>query len=260
MSTLKKIALKDLKTNLFVRKSLDQDHVLYLAELIEGGVQMLTPIKITREYNIIDGRHRAEAYDLCGVTEIECEVINVVGESEVIAAAYKSNIGGSLPPTQADTEHTVRLLLDRNVNKKSIGELLALPSSIARKYINTVQSRMMRAKLQEAVTAVSEGSMTVNKVAEMYGVDTDALREMISGQRKKQKQDNGSIKRTLSTSYRSLTLKEVNAIKKLFDAFEDGDVSKKQVDDIFVHIERLKKRSMKAIGDWRARFVALNGA
>ena len=76
------VALKDLKLNLFVRQALNQDHALFLGELLENGVN-LPPIRITRKREVIDGRHRIEAYELNNRTEIEAEIVSAPPDDEI---------------------------------------------------------------------------------------------------------------------------------------------------------------------------------
>lgn len=252
------VAIKDLQMNLFVRKALDQDHALYLAELLENGVK-LPPIRITRERAVIDGRHRIEAHELNKRTEIDAEVVDVESETEIISEAYKANLGGSLPPSPQDTEHTVMLLLERGEAKKRIGVLLGLPAGMARRYVNDVQSKIARSKLQRAAAAVTDGGLTVAKAAEQYGVDLDKLKEVLSGHRRRNKQGLTEIQRRLTWSYKSLSSKNAALIRSLLEKREDGDVTEKQVHDIFEHIEDLQKKAARAIRNWRQRANGTNG-
>lgn len=251
------VALKDLQMNLFVRQVLNQDHALFLAELIENGVE-LPPIRITRERVVIDGRHRIEAYELNNRVEIKAEVEEVGTENELIAEAYKANIGGSLPPTPQDTEHTIMLLLERGEAMKRIGELLGLPAGMARKYINSVKSKTSRQKLMRATTAITDGGLTIAKAAEQYDVDPDKLKEILSGHRRKHKQGVAEIQRGLTSSHKSLSMKNAALIRRLLEKYEDGDVTEGHVNDIFVHIEQLQKRAARAVSDWKKRFDAAN--
>ena len=246
------VKIKDLKVNLFVRKELDHDRVLFFALILENGGD-LPPIKLTEGLAVIDGRHRLEAYELNDRTEIEAEIVECESEVDLIAIAYKSNTGGALPPTQADTEHTITLLLDRGVAMRRIGEVLGLPAGIARKYVGVVKSKIVRQKLSQASMAVADNGMTVAKAAEEYGVEPEKLKEIITGNRKKQKGGVAEVQRTLTKTHKSLSLKNAAAIKSMIDKLEDGDVSLKQVDEILTHIEQLQKRAARAVSQWRKR-------
>ena len=247
------VLLKDLKVNLYVRQVLNQDHVLYLAELLQNGVK-LPPIRITQDMVVIDGRHRIEATELNNLTSIEATYIEITGEAELISEAYKANVGGSLPPSSADTEHTVMLLLERSESKKRIGELLDLPAGMARRYISDVQSKMARAKLLRAVSAVTDGGLTVFKACEQYGVDPDKLKEVLSGHKRNHKKGVAELQRGLTRTYKSLGSKNASVIRNLLDKYEDGDVTEKQVKTIFAHIDQLQKRALRTMVDWKKRF------
>ncbi len=254
-----KVKIADLKLNLFVRHSLNQDHVLYLAELLQNG-KKLTPIKITADNTVIDGRHRVEAHELNDLTEIDAELIAITSKSDMIAAAYKANTGGPLPPTQADTELTVMNLLECGESKKHIAELLGLPAGMARRYVTEVQSRLMRAKVQRAMDMVTGGSVTIAKAAEAQGIPVEKLKEAMSGRRKKK---NGvtEIQRTLTTLYRSIGIKNAATMRTLIEKYEDGDVTEREVRDIIAHVDDLQKKSSRSVNDWKRRFdaIASNG-
>lgn len=250
------VAIKDLKMNLFVRKSLNQDHALYLATLMENGVK-LHPIKITPENEVVDGRHRIEAHDLNSKTEIEAEIVPIEDKNEIIAEAYRSNVGGALPPTAEDTEHTVMLLLENDVPKTHIAKLLGLPAGMARTFISSVQSKMARAVLQRAAASVTDGGLTVAKAAEQYNVEPEQLKEILSGNRKKHRQGVQEIQRNFSKQYRSMSHKNANAIRNLLNKFEDGDVTEKQVRSMLDHLEKLQKNSARTLTQWRDRFNAI---
>lgn len=252
------VKVADLKTNLFVRKALDQNHALYLAELVENGVE-LPPIKVTEDFVVVDGRHRIEAYELNKITTVKAQIVIVDDETELIAEAYRANTGGSKPPTPEDTEHTIMLLLDRNESMKRIGELLGLPAAMARRYANDVRSRMSRQKLQKAASAVTDGGLTVAKAAEQYEVEAEKLKDVLSGHRRKHRQGIKELQVTVTKTHKSLSLKDAAVIRRLLEKYEDGDVTESQVRGIFEQIEGLHKRANRAIADWKKRFEAMNG-
>ena len=251
------VELKALKLNLFVRKALNQDHVLYLAELLENGVD-LGPLKITPNNEIVDGRHRFEALQFLNRTDAQAEIIDVRDEADIIAVAYKANVGGSLPPTQEDTEHTIMLLIGQGLNRKRIGEVLGLPAGMARRYVGDVQSKMARAQLQKAKEAVVDGGLSVAKAAETHGVEVDKLKTFMGGGRRKSKANGVSeMQRKLTRTYKSTSSTNAALLRSLLEKLEDGDVSRAQVTAIFEHVENLQKQSSRAVADWRGRFEAM---
>lgn len=256
---MKVVKLEDLQVNLFVRRELDQDHVLYLAELIENGVEMNDPIEVTEDLTMVNGRHRKEAFELNGVTEVKVRILEFENETEMIAYAYKANTGGSLPPSQHDTEHTVMVLLERGEAKKRIGELLGLPPNMARRYINEIQSKANRAQLQRAVAAVTDGGLTVPKAAEQYGVEIEKLKEALSGKKKGKTNGISDAQRRLTTLFRSVSQRHAHLIRGLFEKYEDGDVTEKQVREVLAHLEKLQQQSARTVSDWRKRFDAITG-
>lgn len=250
------VPINKLKMNLFVRKSLNQDHVLYLGQLIENGVE-LNPIKITPDDTVVDGRHRIEAHQLNDKEEIAAEVVEIEDQAEVIAEAYRCNVGGALPPTADDTEHTIMLLLENGTPKTHIAKILGLPPGMVRSYVNNVQSKMARATLQRAAASVTDGGLTVAKAAEQYNVEPEQLKEILSGNRKKHKQGVQEIQRNLTKQYRSLSQKNASAIRSLLNKFEDGDVTEKQVRTLMEHLEKLQKNSARAVTQWKNRFESV---
>ncbi len=254
-----KVKLTDLKLNLFVRKELDQDRVWLLSELIENGVQMTDNIMVTKGLEIVDGRHRYEAYDLNKIEEVVVNVVDLEDEVDIIAAAYRANTGGSKPPTIADTEHTVGLLLARKQSIKAIAEVLGLPPATTRNFVKDIKSRLNRANLMNAVAAVTEGDATVAEAAELHDVDIDKLKEALSGTRKKHKQSRHGVEelqRSITFLYKSVASKNGNALTKLLEKYEDGDVTEKQVREILSHIKDSQKRASRTLADWQQRFEA----
>jgi ParB-like chromosome segregation protein Spo0J len=258
------VKLAELETNKFVRKELDQDHIMYLAELVANGVEMKDPIEVTPtpegKLEIVDGRHRKEAYELNDRTEGKVRVIEFDSVSEMIAYAYRANTGGSKPPTPADTEHTITQLIEQGETHKYVSELLGLPTGMVRRYVKDIQSKLNRTKLARAAESVTEGGLTMAKAAEQHDVPPDKLKEVLSGHRRKNNRLGiADVHRGLTSQYKSHSQKQAAALKKLLEKFEDGDVSKKQLEEIFAHIEKLQKAATRSVSDWKQRFVALNG-
>lgn len=250
-----KVKIEDLKKDLFVRTVLNQDHALMLGELLEAGT-VLTPISITADMVVIDGRHRIEAHELNGLKEIQAVVVSVENDVELISKAFQANMGGALPPTRADIEHTIIMLLDRNVAQKSIADLLKLPPSVAKKYIKDVISKNNRIKMANAVSAVTAGGLNVAEAAEKYGIKPEKLSEQLNGKAKVPQLGIAELKRALTSQNKSNSLRNANLIKSAMDKYEDGDISEIQMRVLFTHLEHLQGKANRSLADWKARFEA----
>ncbi|MBI4713759.1 hypothetical protein HY771_01035 [Candidatus Uhrbacteria bacterium] len=241
-----------------MRRELDTEHALYLGQLIANGVTMRTPIEVTDCDGIlnvvVDGRHRKEGYELAGMNEIDVRVLEFESEVEMIGYAYRANAGGSLPPTPEDTEHTVMLLIDKGESIKRISELLSLPPGMTRIYVKSVKSKSARKQLMKAASAVTDGGLTIAQAAEKHGVDPETLKDHLSGKRRKHKQGVADVQRQLTTAYKSMGSKNAALIRSLLEKLDDGDVTRRQVADIFAHINELQKSASRALEGWRSRF------
>lgn len=257
MSTLLPIA--KLHTSFFVRTELNQDYVLQLGELLEAGV-VLPPCLASPDgdgYDLVDGRHRVAAYDLLGKTEVPCDVKNFANETDKIAAAFAANLGGPLPPTRADMDYTIGLLIKNGLREKQIVKLLPqLPPSLVRRYVYNVQSKDAKRRMTEAVQAVANGETNAKDAAERFDVDYESLRAKLSGARKRAKMEMSEIKGTMTSRHKSVSLKNANELKRLLAAYEDGEVLSKQVEDVFGHIRHLLRHMGKTTDDWYARWQA----
>lgn len=256
-----KVPLHNLQKNLFVRKELDIERVCLLAELMENGVPMSSNIMATRDFVIVDGRHRWEAYDLNKITEVDVDIVDVTDEVTLISEAYRANIGGSKPPTAEDTNHTIELLIERKQTIKAIAELMALPPSMARKYVGEVKSRLNRVKMMAAVNAVTHGGLNVSQAATQHEVDVEKLKECLSGTRKKHRESAHGVDelhRGLTRQYKSISSTNASTLRKLLEQYEDGDVTPEQVVSVIKHFETLQKNTSRSIAEWKKRFEAKN--
>ncbi|MBI2086590.1 MAG: ParB N-terminal domain-containing protein [Candidatus Zambryskibacteria bacterium] len=250
--------IKDLVEDFYVRQELNHDWALQLGLLVDSGVE-LEPIYITRDGKVIDGRHRIEAHELAKKTEIRCKIVEADDDVEFVVFALKCNLGGSLPPNKGDIEHTIQELLNRGVPKKQLAEILApLPTRMVRAYLNDVESRMQRTKLQKAALAISNGGLSVPKAAVQYDVPEDQLKALLNNRvNARTKRGVEEAQRQLSVAYRSLGNRNSAVVRRLMEAYQDGDVSHKQVMKIFTHLDHLVKVSSRKVAEWRKRFDAM---
>lgn len=255
----KEVARVDLKLNLFVRQALDTDRVVSLAELIEAGIE-LDRIITTADNTVIDGRHRIEAYELAGVeAPLKVEVWDV-DSSDValmISLAYQANLGGALPPKAEDTEHTVLQLLQLKKGYKVIADLLHLPPSLAKRYVDKLVQKQKKLRLQQAVTAVADEGLTMAKAAERFAVEPEDLKQIIQGHKKKAKDDVVQIGEALTSRFRSVGQQNSRLVQKLFAQYQDGDLSEAQVRDVLKRIRSSQAQAAKTLAEQERRFDAL---
>ena len=87
MSKIVTVKLSELKRRLFVSKSLDEGRVVgksldedrleYLQQLSDAG-EKFPPIKITKDYVLVDGWLRVELAERIGQTTIEAEIVSLI--------------------------------------------------------------------------------------------------------------------------------------------------------------------------------------
>ncbi len=250
---------RKLVSNFDVRARLDDDRVLFFAQLYEAGVEV-EPLIITEEDHIIDGRHRREGALLADMKAIEVKITHETDRVKLIGEAFRRNYGGPLPPTHEDIEHTVSVLLGMKVGQNDIIEILSLPRKIVRRLIADVISKDIQARKRRAVHAVLEGGLTVPKAAEQFGLDEKVLRQNLGGEKRKKSQMGlGELKSRLSREQLSQSKKNGELIKRSIDNYKDGEATESFVGEVIDHLLRLNSQARGRLEDWMKRFNAARG-
>jgi hypothetical protein len=252
MKKIRMVKIADIKQEIFVRKTLDEDRWTQFALWIDDGVDVGRPI-LTEDFVVIDGRHRIRAYQYLNKKEIECEIVDIKDRIEMISEAWKANTGGALPPTQEDTEFTVSELVKNGVKVQEIAKLLGLPPSITRTYIRNINLKIKRQTLAKAASAVALGGLKPTESADRHGVPLKDLQRYLV---KAPPDPKGipQIKRRLTHQFKSLSQKNGALLGNLWKKLEDGDASEAQVFGILSHIEHLQTQGVNTISEWRQRF------
>jgi transposase-like protein len=207
---------------------------------------------------IVDGRHRKMAYEMCDRAEVEVKVLKFTDEVEMITYAFRANAdpAAPLPPSTHDIEHTVELLLERGQTIKAIVEALGLPAKMTRKFVQQVNDRLERAKVMRAAAAVTEDGMRVTDAAQKFGADPEKVKIVLSGNRKKRKDDMKELERKLTHFFKSVSQRNAATCRKMLEEYDNGDVSAAEVRKVLGKIAAWQKQSARALGDWQARFEA----
>lgn len=254
------INVDEIKQEFFVRAKLNEDHALYLAEIVESGGKF-PPIEVSyndkEEIILVDGRHRLYAYSTI-LEKKSIPAIFVAGSrEELLLRAMRANTGGSLSTGAQDINVVIKQLVCIGVAKTKIIQQMSQPhfpftASLIRKHLEDVITQMTRDKLAAAQQAVVEG-MSALKAAEKFEVPLARLQKMLGGSSKKKAQIHeimGNLTRVSHSRSRMIS----HAIDKIFDLFEDGELRANQVQMVLDQIEGLNKRAVKLHQNWVLRF------
>lgn len=268
MSKHRVIKLKDIRMNHYVRKSINTDHVLMLAELYESGMleskgdmvkasQVVRPIQITEEGELVDGRHRKEAMELAQITEAKVEVLPAMTSAQLVVAATKANYGGALPPSREDMVYTIEQLMTRHgMTAAAIeSQMVMLPRSVARKYISMANKRINETRLKLAITDISNGS-TVLQAARNHNLKPEAIQLALSGKKPKTKTGASQLSAALTTYAKGFSNQTSRIIGRALEDFRDGELSEEAVQTTINHFGHLLRRMFLRAQDWENRLKA----
>ncbi|MDE2188632.1 MAG: ParB-like nuclease domain-containing protein [Patescibacteria group bacterium] len=256
--SIKKVKLSELKETFVVRIELNREHVEHLRDLIDTGVELEPLLVSFDDMELIDGRHRKAAYTELGITEVPCKFKKFDSNGDKIVAALQANVGGSLPPTPADINHTMQIMLLAGETRKSIIEkvsgVVGFPKKLVQNHLDRVQSDMVKARLRKAVNAVTTEGKTVPEAASEFGVKLETLQRNIAG-----KVDDGStnaqqLKSHLSKEYGKLTLICGHNLSKMIRDLKDGVITVSESEDVIRHLKKLTDRFNHYHSEWLKRF------
>lgn len=262
------INIKDIKANFYVRRGINQDHVLMLAELYEAAMveskdsvaasRAITAIKLTEEGELVDGRHRKEAMELAQLTDIRVEIVPAMSPSQLVVEATKANYGGALPPTREDMIFTVEQLLSKHgMSAKAIEDSMTmLPKSVVRKYINMANRRLTDLKLKLAIADLSNG-MAITQAARVHGLKVEAIQLQLEGKKPKSKTGAAQLSSVLTTHHKSHAAQIGRVVNKAIDDYRDGELSEEALQSALNHYGHLLRRQFIRLEDWQNRLKAV---
>ena len=234
--------LADIATRFFVRAqvNVNNEHVLLLKRLYETGAKV-PPILVTDDNVMIDGRHRMAALEMLGRTETLCEVVNVESRADAIAMALAANAGGSLPASNNDINHVIRLLLEQ---RKSTGD------------VKEVKKNEGEVRLKRAVAALRNDDITIGEAAEKYGVEVSSIRNRIKAPETSNVSNISHVIGGISLRALSFSASMREIARKAIKQREEGLVDDAYVLAILDEMDRYIKLMAQANTERRARMVA----
>jgi hypothetical protein len=258
------LPIADLKMKFDVRKELNEDRVLLFMEMYESG-NSVPPIEVVRgTTDIHDGRHRKAALDHLGRKHAECVFVESMGFVDQLMDAFAKNMSDSpFPPTRADTVFVMKQLLEAGTPSFHIQvrfQDFYKPSHV-RKLLKDAHSNVMKTKMAKAKQAVAHGGLTIKAASQEHGVELERLQEEITGVRRVRKETSVTdIKTEISNRYRGNTTRTVGEFRRLFERFEDGEMSEKSVLEVLLHVQRLNTDAAKRVNSWIERFETLKAS
>lgn len=260
----KNIPIANITNRFDVRRKIEEDHVLYLAGLIEGKAN-LPPIKVITigedQYAFIDGRHRAAAYALLGYDTIPASISKDSGDTaHYFGDALRSNWGGAKPPSRTDLEYTVSQMLDRGVSPIKIRESLNfVPASMLRLILTNSHSLLRKKRINKALDAVANGSKLADAAKE-FSVEPDALKEAVTGRKRAASEQ--AIPLASIKSYISITLRASNTgiakkIERVIKDVDDGETPSSTATQAIEAWEAHLKNTLNRMKDWKERVQML---
>lgn len=261
------IPLSKLQVTFFVRRELNEDHVVHLAELYKSGTDLppllVAPAADGNSYDIVDGRHRKAALELLSRVETQCKIVDIADRIELMGFGFKENVGGSLPPSRTDITNIMRQFIESGASQRRIIAMFSdvYKPSLCRRYLKDAFSEIYKAKIRKAVNAVVNEAMTVPEAAKQFGLDVERLKDEIQGKKKKRRGVRlAEIKGGLSQRYKGNTCKTAILIRHLIEQYEDNELTEEQVREIFNHVEHLLRKGLRSCREWKRRFEALTGS
>lgn len=245
----------------FVRNRLNDDHVIHLATLYEAGTE-IPPLLCARQDNmLIDGRHRLAALRLANKKSANVEWVEETNEQALLAMALRANIGGSLPPSNADITYAMQQLIESGMQQSVIIREFTdhWPPAVVRRYYADAQSALTKERIVKAKAAVIDEGLTVADAAEKFKLKLDTLKTAMAGTRKKRKGSAAEIKGTLTGIFRSRGGSMGQVMRRIQTQLEDGDMSWNTVNDILNHLESCATSTMQSVKDWRKRLEVRAG-
>lgn len=255
------IKLSQIQETFFVRAELNEGRVQFFREMFEADADV-DPIIVTRKtFQLVSGRHRCAGATAAGKEEIIGFLIDEAPLVDLIVEGFKSNVGGPLPPSPADFNHTLRLLLEQGVSRRRIldmlGESTGLPRKLLIRHLDDVQSDMAKTRLARAVEAVTDGGFSVPQAAKEHEVEESTLRARLKGLRTKPELGLDAVKSRLTGKFKGFSSTNAKTAKSLIERFKDGDVTSELVRGVFAHMQHLIRKADRVVADYLNRFEVL---
>lgn len=252
------VAVNDLKLDFFVRTTLNDDRVIQMALMYESdGLKALPPLLVTKDYKIIDGRHRLEGLKMFGAKNAPIEIDPETDPIKLYQKAIDANLGGSLPPSTADIQSNMQSMIKNGMKSTEIKTWWStrIGTASANKNYGYASSHLTASKLIQAISAITNEGLTVLQSAQKFGVDVGSIQDKLNGRNKKLSNSvkvvneltnkaeglNRSIGKTFSHLMTDLTRGEADPleVRKYIDKIKnEGEYLSQKASDMYLRLEK----------------------
>jgi hypothetical protein len=255
MAKIITVKIADIKDGFYVREKMDDDRVLFLASLIDAGVE-LSPIKLTPNLEIIYGRHRREAHKFLDRETIKAEILE--GKDDVLTLinlSLEENLGGALPPTKEDIIHTIKHLINKSYSQQQILNSLQnhLPRSMLRVLYQRASSDIVKKKTAAAIDLMSKGA-TIKYAAETEKVSVEAIQKELKHRSNKNGNGTHNLRAIFQNRFNHFNRSNGQLVMQLFQEYQTGDRTKNDTNDTMKLLGKLIGNQNRLWMDWESRF------
>jgi len=254
MTKIVEVEISKLVDKFDIRNTINQDHVEFLAGLIAGGTD-LGPIKITKDYIIVDGRHRIEAFKFWETKTIKAIIVENDTPMGILTEALSSNMGGALPPTKADLRRVMTILINKNYSKKRIYEEFKeiLPLSLIKTSYQYALLRINNKKVIEVIQLINDSGLTKEKAAGMVGIPVEWVTKKLNTGK-----NNGeyiqAMKAELNGYFNHFNKKLGKAYSRVLQGYDDALATKNDTQRVIRHLGLLITNQNRMYVNWQRRW------
>lgn len=153
-------------------------------QYLDGGLEVLPPIEVNQNYELIDGWHRWTAYKKSGATEIPATITETNSDAALLELGIERNAKHGLQLSQEDKRSRARKIYrettieERGAKKKRLATLL----SVTEKTVNNWLSRIDKDQKEERDTAIINlwlACHTQEEIAQAVGVTQQGIGKFI---------------------------------------------------------------------------------
>ena len=145
--------------SLYPRKKTDPDNI----ERLRGiGPVFNTPIVVSEDMRLVDGRHRATALELDGITEVEVLIYRYTSDEALLEHAVKLNCQHGLQLTREEKQAWLTQSWSPSADKKRVAGILGVSIRTVERWTKDVRELQRREERDLILDCRSEG----NSIAE----------------------------------------------------------------------------------------------